>query len=174
MDDTKKLVSDRFNELLEALGLTVTSFSKELGYDRSDKFYNISKGKYFPSFEILQEITNNFVNIDMNWLISGRGSMFFDKNTLSNTYPNTPLNAINGENEAESVILSPFPDRLLSKIDEKDNKIEEKDAVIAEQSRNIGALQKEVEMLQKGFRAKGMDSIVSDNVEVAEHANAQQ
>lgn len=166
MDNTKKLVSDRFNELLKALDLTVTSFSKALGYDRSDKFYNISKGKYFPSFEILQEITNNFVEVDINWLLSGKGSMFFNKNTHLNTHPSTHLDTAKGENETESAIL-PVINQLLSKI-------EEKDALIIEQAKSIGALQKEVEMLQKGFSGMDTDFTALDDAKAAKRASVQQ
>lgn len=122
------------------------------------------------------------VDVNFDWLLSGRNlgreEMCLAEKKITPSKNGQEDGQANGQvdngKEAESAILSSVIDRLLSKIDEKDKKIEEKDAVIAEQSRNIGALQKEVEMLQKGFRAKGMDSIVSDNVEVAEHANAQQ
>lgn len=96
------------------------------------------------------------------------------KNAHPDAHLNAHLSTTNTENQADFVQLSPIINRLLTMIDEKDKKTEEKDAVIIAQAKNIGALQKEVEMLQKGFRAKDMDSIASDNVEVAEHANVQQ
>lgn len=76
MNDTKINVSIRFDTLVKALGHTVSSFARALGYERSDKLYNIQKGKYFPSFDILQDITKNFVDVNIDWLITGNGDMF--------------------------------------------------------------------------------------------------
>ncbi len=76
MNNTNILVSDRFNQLVNALGMNVLTFAKELGYDRADKFYNISNGKYLPSFEILSDITNKFESVNIKWLINGVGDMF--------------------------------------------------------------------------------------------------
>lgn len=76
MEYTKNLVSERFNALLKALNLSVPDLARKLGYERSDKLYNISKGKYLPSFEIMFDITMKFVSINANWLLTGEGSMF--------------------------------------------------------------------------------------------------
>ena len=78
MEDTKKLVSERFNLLLESLKLSVPDLARNLNYERSDKLYNISKGKYLPSFEIMSDITKKFVSFNANWLLTGEGSMFRD------------------------------------------------------------------------------------------------
>lgn len=87
MIDTKNIVSERFNSLLKALKLNVSDLAKSLGYSRYDKLYNISNGKNLPSFEILHDITNKFVSVNANWLLTGKGNMFNDENDEPATPP---------------------------------------------------------------------------------------
>lgn len=126
MPETNNSVSERFNALVKALGHNISSFARALGYERSDKLYNIQKGKYYPSFEILDDITKNFVSVNADWLITGRGNMFLtsDQNMESR------------ESEKKSI-----EEHLLELIKEKDAKIEE-------QAKQIGRLEAETEMLK--------------------------
>lgn len=126
MPETNNSVSERFNTLVKALGHNISSFARALGYERSDKLYNIQKGKYYPSFEILDDITKNFVSVNADWLITGRGNMFLtsDQNMESR------------ESEKKSI-----EEHLLELIKEKDAKIEE-------QAKQIGRLEAETEMLK--------------------------
>ena len=126
MPSTNNSVSERFNALVKALGHNISSFARALGYERSDKLYNIQKGKYYPSFEILDDITKNFVSVNADWLITGRGDMFLTSNQ----------NMENGEVERKSI-----EEHLLELIKEKDAKIEE-------QAKQIGRLEAENEMLK--------------------------
>lgn len=87
MVDTKIIVSERFNSLLKALKLSVSDLAKNLGYSRYDKLYNISNGKNLPSFEILHDITNKFVSVNANWLLTGKGNMFNYENDESAITP---------------------------------------------------------------------------------------
>lgn len=131
MVDTNLLVADRFKALLKALNLNVPSLAKAIGYERSDKLYNISNGKYLPSFEILSDITKKFVNVNANWLISGKGGMFIDdmnsqlyvptKNESTISIPMVDILAAagcNGHNNPdyiETVDHIKFPDTMLKK-----------------------------------------------------------
>jgi len=55
---------------------SVNSFAKEyLGYESSEKINRLKDTNKKPSFEILDDISNKFENIDMNWLLTGRGDM---------------------------------------------------------------------------------------------------
>lgn len=80
MEISKKLVSGRFQELINKLGYNIPSFAKALDYQRPDKLYNIFKGTFYPSFEILSDITKKFENVNVHYLITGRGTMFLDDN----------------------------------------------------------------------------------------------
>jgi len=133
-------VSERFNALVKALGHNISSFARALGYERSDKLYNIQKGKYYPSFEILDDITKNFVSVNADWLITGRGSMFLTSNQ----------NMENGESEKKSI-----EEQLLELIKEKDAKIEE-------QAKQIGRLEAENEMLKAENKTLKKDAPSTD------------
>ena len=74
------LVGKRLETIIRHYDLTPNEFSKRLGFDRADKIYNILKGKFLPSFEILNAITNKFVEINLTWLITGDGKMLYKKN----------------------------------------------------------------------------------------------
>jgi repressor LexA len=73
--DTNILVGARLEKIIEHYKMTTYEFSKLLGFDRADKIYNILKGKFNPSFEILVAITNKFVDVNIDWLINGKGEM---------------------------------------------------------------------------------------------------
>lgn len=74
-DNTNILVGGRLQAIIDHYSITAPEFSRALGYERADKIYNILKGKFYPSFEILESITKNFVDVNIDWLINGRGLM---------------------------------------------------------------------------------------------------
>ncbi len=81
MEYSKKNVALRFKELLDILGLNVPSFAKALQYSRADKLYNILNGVYYPSFEILSDITKFFEDVNVDYLITGRGQLLQTENS---------------------------------------------------------------------------------------------
>jgi len=50
-----------------------------LGYASAEKINRLKREGNKPSFEIIQDITNKFVNIDPGWLINGNGEMLKSK-----------------------------------------------------------------------------------------------
>ena len=44
-------------------------------YDSSEKITRLKKENTNPSYDIIVDISNKFVEIDMNWLITGNGNM---------------------------------------------------------------------------------------------------
>lgn len=137
MEISKNLVSERFNSLLAALNLNVPDMARYLGYERSDKLYNISKGKYLPSFEIMYDITKKFVRVNANWLLTGEGSMFRDNNNPeSASLTCTP----------ETASISPAEEAIIYKMyKEKEAKIEELNVKMLSMSEEIGRLKAQVE-----------------------------
>lgn len=109
MNNTKIIVGNRFDSLLKALNHSIPSFAKALGYERCDKLYNIQKGKYYPSFEILQDITKYFVDVNTDWIISGRGSMLRTDNIQQ------PVEPTSASASSDAVVL-----RLMDKLDDKE------------------------------------------------------
>ena len=50
-----------------------------LGYDSSEKINRLKGENTNPSFEILQDISNKFDEIDAGWLLTGKGEMIKNK-----------------------------------------------------------------------------------------------
>lgn len=76
-ENTNILVGERLKAIIDHYSVTPNEFAKRLGYDRADKIYNILKGKFFPSFEILRDITNNFVGVNIDYILTGKGDMVY-------------------------------------------------------------------------------------------------
>jgi hypothetical protein len=106
---------------------SVNSFAKDyLNYESSEKINRLKDENKKPSFEILDDISNKFESIDMNWLITGKGEMLRSDNVPEITYraPITPTSGIDtqhkysNKNEDANNL-----DKLLQKIDEKSEDI---------------------------------------------------
>lgn len=93
-------VNKRVADLIKALGLNVNSFSVAIGV-ANPVITNIVGGRRSkPSFDLLAKILLSFDNINADWLIIGKGSMFKD------AHPNAHLNAHpTGENPGFSASL---------------------------------------------------------------------
>lgn len=67
----------RIEELIKYQGIkNVNVFAKDyLKYDSAEKIYRLKNENKLPSFEILQDISNKFENINIDWLVTGRGEM---------------------------------------------------------------------------------------------------
>lgn len=53
-----------------------------LNYSSSEKINRLKKTGKKPSYDILEDITNKFEDVDANWLLTGRGDMFREKSKL--------------------------------------------------------------------------------------------
>lgn len=73
---------ERILQIIDYYGIkNVNIFAKDyLGYTSSEKINRLKDDSKKPSFEILDDISNKFENIDMNWLITGHGFMLKDSN----------------------------------------------------------------------------------------------
>ncbi len=55
---------------------SINDFAKNgLGYNASEKLNRLKDEKNKPSFDIIADISNKFEDIDLNWLVTGRGEM---------------------------------------------------------------------------------------------------
>ena len=84
MNDKYNLYSNRLELIINELQLSPLAFAKKLGYSRADKIYNILNNKNKPSFDILADITINFENVNLKWLLTGEGQPFTPTIPLSN------------------------------------------------------------------------------------------
>ena len=73
-----KPVNKRFREMLEELRHNANTFAKKLGYKNGSNVYNITGIDFnTPSFDMLSRIALKFEEINLDWLITGRGKMFY-------------------------------------------------------------------------------------------------
>jgi SOS-response transcriptional repressor LexA len=63
--------------LREALGLTQKSMSEASGIGRTD-IADVEAGRIEPSFNFIRSLNTTF-NLDTNWLLTGKGTMFLPK-----------------------------------------------------------------------------------------------
>lgn len=83
-------IVDRIKAFMQYKSLNSLSLSKELGYNSSEKISRLFRDKKAkPSYDIIYDISNKF-EINVDWLITGRGSMLKDEQKHENTVtPNT-------------------------------------------------------------------------------------
>jgi plasmid maintenance system antidote protein VapI len=77
-------VNQRIRELIEALNLRPPKFALKIGHKRPDKVYNVINDNTKVTTDILVDITKGFENVNGHWLLTGRGSMFFEQENIEN------------------------------------------------------------------------------------------
>ena len=60
--------------IIKVLGMNNNSFSVAIGANPT-VIHNIIKGRNAPGYDILSKMALSFDNINMNWLITGKGEM---------------------------------------------------------------------------------------------------
>ncbi len=84
----------RLHKFLLVKNLSISKFADRLGYENAEKIYRLFRdNKNKPSFEIIHDISNKFEELNVDWLITGRGSM------LKTTYEQEQL----PKNSSESI-----------------------------------------------------------------------
>lgn len=66
---------ERLSKVIERFGLTINSFAKVLGLQRSETLYHIRKGDFGISADLADRIVKVDKDIDRTWLLSGIGNM---------------------------------------------------------------------------------------------------
>jgi phage repressor protein C with HTH and peptisase S24 domain len=95
-------IVERLKEFMSISDLTNAALANILGYTSQEKisrlFRKESEGAK-PSYDIIYDLSNSFDNLNIDWLITGNGSMF--KNQMGNTHLNTHINThFTDKNEA--------------------------------------------------------------------------
>ena len=73
-------MNKRFKLWLESQNLNANSLSKLVDLNRSS-ISHIVNGRNKPSVDMLEKILSIYPNLNLNWLISGFGSMDINQNT---------------------------------------------------------------------------------------------
>lgn len=77
----------RLNEYMKALGINTRKLSIDLGYDQPEKLYRLFRDKNAkPSIDIIEDISNKFDDLNLQWLLTGKGEMLIKQG-------NTPLSS---------------------------------------------------------------------------------
>lgn len=63
----------RLEKLLEYYSLTATAFAEKMDFNRSTISHLLS-GRNKPSLEFVMKLLQKFPEVEMNWLLSGKGS----------------------------------------------------------------------------------------------------
>lgn len=116
-------IHDRITQLVNKFGEGKnTVFASIIGSSEANvRGYRAS---VMPKYDFLEKVARNF-DIDLNWLLTGRGSMLrSDGATDTHNIPITDTSS-DSNMHSDTVTL-----RLMDKLDEKDNIIKEKEAKI--------------------------------------------
>ena len=114
-------ISARLAEMLENAGLTANSFAAKLEYPRSQTIYDILNGKSAPSCDFFRRfLLSEYSEIyDIDWLITGEGSMRKQKGALiepskdGTGIPLIPVEAMAGCFTGEQTVLLQECDRYV-------------------------------------------------------------
>lgn len=68
-------MQERFKQLLEEKGLTANRFASMIKVNAS-AMSHILNGRSKPGFDVLDKIAQAFPELNLNWLISGKGTMY--------------------------------------------------------------------------------------------------
>ena len=141
-------ISARIAEIIERVGESPNSFAKRLGYSRAQTIYDILSGKSAPSYDFFNRFANTeySANINLQWLLTGKGNMLKTKRTSEPPQAQEPINSEHKDNKNQPLAQEIPPlilDRLL-------NTIAEKDAIIREQAEELGRLREQIEQFKKG------------------------
>jgi len=81
MKDTPLDIHGCLEFLLDNKGMTVYGLSKELGFDKPAKLYSILNRRTKPSYATLTSLTNQFEDLNGDWLLRGTGEPFHRPNS---------------------------------------------------------------------------------------------
>ena len=68
-------MQERFKQLLEEKNMTATRFAAMIKVNAS-AMSHILNGRSKPGFDVLDKIAQAFPDVNLNWLISGKGSLY--------------------------------------------------------------------------------------------------
>ena len=71
-------MQERFKQLLEEKNLTATRFAAMIKVNAS-AMSHILNGRSKPGFDVLDKIAQAFPDVNLNWLISGKGSQYINR-----------------------------------------------------------------------------------------------
>jgi len=113
--------TSRLKKILEHHRLTASQFADQIGVQRSS-ISHILSGRNKPSLDFVLKVTGKFSDVDMYWLLNGKGS--YPKNggstpsTLFST-PETKSNVASGSGKKISRIVVFYDDGTFDEYDKR-------------------------------------------------------
>lgn len=112
-------MQERFKQLLEEKKLTATRFAALIKVNAS-AMSHILNGRSKPGFDVLDKIAQAFPDVNLNWLISGKGSLYNnssaqeyipEKATVSSTPPEkkelpSPVSSVKNREETQAMPIA--------------------------------------------------------------------
>ena len=114
-----KTQSGRLIELINQLNLNTRSFAMNCGFSQPTTIYSVIKNDSKLTKSTLDRICNRFPQVNKDWLLTGHGNMFFNKES-SDDLTVTAKQSIDGivsELEKKEVLSNNKLDLLIKKID---------------------------------------------------------
>ncbi|WP_298420810.1 helix-turn-helix transcriptional regulator [uncultured Kordia sp.] len=113
--------SKRLKKVIDYYGLSASAFSEKLGVQRSS-ISHILSGRNKPSLEFVMKILNAFPEVELYWLLNGKGS--FPKVTsekIESTPPPISIPKIEKQVAQQSL---PLTENVVSKISSNEKTID--------------------------------------------------
>lgn len=133
------IVNQRVRDIIKHYNLSPNEFSRKLGFDRSTKIYNIVSDSTGVSTDIIVAIANSFEEINLEWLLLGKGEMI-KRNDLDNNLREPFENYNNPKNEMNMDLEFKQKDQLISILLDKIALLEKELSFL----KNPGALNKQI------------------------------
>src|SRR5690625_7645987 len=81
--------AERLEKMMSHYSLSASSFSEKIGVARSS-ISHILSGRNKPSLDFILKILKEFPEVNLYWLMNGKGRMFVSKESVSSNSP-SPL-----------------------------------------------------------------------------------
>ncbi len=91
-------IKDRFKMIMEREQLTAGAFAESIGVAQATISHILGPRNKYPSTEVILRLHARYPDIDMNWLMTGKGAMNNDSSGASSSDFDYPLFAESGEN----------------------------------------------------------------------------
>jgi len=91
-------INQRFTRLLKELKINANQLAKELNISQPTIAKTLS-GATLPSSKLFVPLLEKYPNVNLNWLISGKGEMFILENPVDKDYLDRLADSLEREND---------------------------------------------------------------------------
>ncbi len=107
----------RLKVLLEHYELGVSAFADKIGVQRSSMSHILS-GRNKPSLDFVMKVVQTFPEVNLYWLLNGKGSFPNEtaKETITLPHPQSKANSMDASSEESKEVTRPSSTKQVSKI----------------------------------------------------------